>query len=120
MEQCSNLFSKVFDSGYGGCVRTCECGITHFDCYNTWDWEEGELERLQDQAKEHPDRYVEVEGSIGTMEIDNIQIVWGCSCDLAKKHERFIRNHASKLAQYLNEYATKLRKAADDIDVKGL
>lgn len=116
--QCSELFSDVFDSKYGGCIRTCECGITHFDTYNIYDWEEGELEELQQKAKDDPEHYVEIDCAVGTIEIGGIEIVYGCTCNLAKKYEDFILNYAEQLAKYLNKRATMLREKADKIEVK--
>lgn len=115
-KQCSELFSNVFDSSCGGCIRTCECGITYFDGYNIYDWEEGELEKLQQKAKEDPELYVERGCSIGTLEIGGSQIVYGCSCDLARKYENFILNHAEQLAEYLNRLAVILREKAESIE----
>ncbi len=116
-KQCSELFEKAFASDCGGCVRTCACGITHFDGYNTWDWKEGELEELQQKAKEMPDEFVEHDGSIGTIEIDNKQIVYDCVCNNARGYEDFILTHATQLAEYLNRRAKMLREKADTIEV---
>lgn len=117
-DQCSELFDKVFDSRYGGCVRTCECGITYFDSYNEWNWEDSELEKLQQKAKDDPKHYVEQNCAIGTMGIGGIEIVYGCTCDLAKRYEDFILVHAEKIAEYLNKRAVMLREKADSIEVK--
>lgn len=116
--QCSELFSDVFDSRCGGSVRVCACGITYFDNYNYCDWEGGELEELQQKAKDDPKHYTERDCSVGTMEINGIEIVHGCSCDLARKYESFILNHAVHLAEYLNKQATMLREKAEVIEVK--
>jgi len=96
----------------------CECGITRFDSYNIWDWEEGELKKLQQKAKDDPNHYVETDCAIGTIEIGNQEIVYGCTCDIARKYENFILNHARQLAEYLNKYAANLRKTAEEIEVK--
>jgi len=116
--QCSDLFLDVFDSGCGGCIRTCECGIIHFDGFNEWDWKEGELEALQEKAKKHPGRYVEKDCAIGTLSIDGIEIVYDCTCDLARKYEQFIISYGARLADYLNKRAELLRQNAEIIEVK--
>ena len=116
--QCSELFSDSFDSRCAGCIRTCECGITYFDEYNVWDWEEGELEKLQQKAKDDPEHYIGHNYSIGTIEIDGIEIVYGCTCNLARKYEDFILEHAGQIAEYLNKRAVMLREKADSIEVK--
>ncbi len=38
-KQCSEIFKKVFDSKCCGIVRTCACGITHFDTYHDEDYD---------------------------------------------------------------------------------
>lgn len=115
--QCSDRMLKAFDSGCGGCRRTCECGITYFDEVNIWDWDEGELERLQQKAKDHPDKYIGCNCSLGTLRIGGVDIVYGCSCKLARQYEDFILGHTRQLAQYLNEYAVELKEKAEEIKV---
>lgn len=115
--QCSELFSEVFSSGYAGCIRTCDCGITYFDGYNSWDWEVGELEKLRQKAKDDPHHYIEQDHSVSTIAIGETQIVHGCACDLAKRYETFILKHAVKLAKYLNKRAKMLREKAEQIEI---
>lgn len=116
---CSKLFEKIFDSHTGGCRRECVCGRTHFDISsNGWDWNKGELEELQDKAKKDSDRYVTQDGSVGTMAINDVEIVYGCPCNNAKDYENFILRHADQIKEYLNERAKILRAEADRIEMK--
>lgn len=117
-KQCSELFFDVFDSHCSGCLRTCTCGITHFDGYNVWDWEDGELEGLQKKAKEAPEHYIEHDYAVSTMEVHGVEIVDGCTCDLARRYESFILNHTKQLAAYLNKRAVALKEEAAAIEVK--
>jgi len=112
--QCSKIFEEVFDSHVGGCVRTCVCGKIYYDTYNDWDWEFGELERLEKNPNTFP-----VEYSVGTISINNEEIVIGCDCGRAKKYEDFIIQHAKQIATYLNKRADFLKEEADSIRVKG-
>ena len=116
-KQCSDLFEDVFDTCTGGCLRYCACGRTHFDPVNNYDWESGELERLEERSQKDPDQCVAHEGSIGTMSIAGLEIVHGCSCDIAARHEKFILGHASKIAEFLNRYAAELRERAGAMQV---
>ena len=119
MEQCSELFERVFDSGCGGIVRECECGITHFSdqgCDVNF-YDDGELSSLQSNAKLNPTKYIGHDHNIGTMEIGGIEIVHGCTCGKAQKYEDFILTHAQLLAEYLNERAKMLREKAESIVV---
>jgi len=115
--QASKLFDDIFASGCGGCERTCACGIHWFDIQDGWDWEEGELEDLKKKAAEDPEKYKESDGSVGTVEIDDQEIVYGCTCDYAWKYEQFIISHGRQIARYLNERAKALRETAEAIEV---
>ena len=116
-EQCTALFAEVFSSHCCGCIRTCHCGITHFDTTNTWDWGDGELVEMLAKAKAAPAKYVESDGAVRCIEIAGIEIVEGCTCDTAAKYERFILAHAELLSEYLRKHAKELREHADKIDV---
>jgi hypothetical protein len=113
-QQCSAEFSEAFDSHVGGCRRECECGRTHFDGYNQGiTWEEGELEKLRELAATQPDKYIESDGSVGTMEINGVEIVWGCSCDLARKYEAFLVSHARQITAFLRGRSKRLREESE-------
>jgi len=116
--QCSNLFLKVFDSHTGGCVRECSCGRTHFDISdNGWTWGDGELERLKEKASIFPECYIEVDGTVSTMNVGGEEIVEGCKCKKAKEYESFIRDNAVQIKEYLQEWSKALREKADKIDI---
>ena len=117
MNQCSDLFSEVFDSHCSGIVRTCSCGKTFYNADASNLFDDGEFEDLERKSKQNPDSFIGVNGNVYTMEIDGKQIVYGCSCDTAKRYESFILNHSIKLAQYLKKYAVQLREKADMVDV---
>lgn len=114
--QCSPIFSEVFDSHCAGPVRDCVCGITHFDTCNNYDWEDGELEGLIEKAETQPDKYRASDGAVGTIEINGIEIVWGCTCDKAKKYETFLIEEGPRIIEYLRRRAAALRDKADSID----
>jgi hypothetical protein len=119
-DQCSELFERVFDSNHGGCVIDCACGRVHFDGIpeGGWSWEPGELEELIRKAGEIPDKYVQHDGTVGSMNISGAEIVYGCSCDLARKFEANIIANAERIAEYLNKRAAAMREKADKIEVK--
>jgi len=116
--QCSSIFEDVFNSNTGGICRDCACGKTYFNGDDASDFDEGELEALREKAKAQPDKYIEQQHTVSTMEIDNVEIVYGCTCDTARKYEKFIIQHGAQLATYLNMRAKELRSRADAIDVK--
>ncbi len=116
-KQCSDIFAEVFDSHSSGIVRTCHCGRTFFDQTDECGWEEGELEDLLEKSARYPNQYIPIDNTVWCMKIDNIEIVYGCECETAKKYENFIRNNAKKLSEYLRSYAKALREKADMVDV---
>ncbi len=40
-------FERAFHAGTSGCTRACNCGRVFYDVENSYDWEDGELERLE-------------------------------------------------------------------------
>ena len=116
-KQCSDIFSEVFDSHCGGLVRTCHCGRTVFNRMEEIGWEKGELEELMEKWERYPDLYIPTSNTVYTMNIDGIEIVYGCTCDTAKKYETFILDNAMKIAEYLKKYSKRLRMKADMVEV---
>ncbi len=116
-KQASGLFNNIFDSGTGGCLRTCHCGITWFDTYNIHDWDEGELEKYITLEKANPEKYKEKDCAIGTISINDVEIVYECTCDLAFNYELFIKVHARQLAEYLNKTAENFRALSNAVRV---
>ena len=113
-KQCSEIFEEVFDSRVSGCVRTCVCGRIYYDIANDdWDWKPGELEALDKNPKATP-----VEYAVGTISINDEEIVMGCDCGRAKRYEEFILQHAEQLAEYLNRRSEALKEQAELIKVK--
>jgi Zn-finger nucleic acid-binding protein len=92
--------------------------MTWFDPSRDWDWEEGELEKLLENEKGHPDRYRTMDHSVGTMKINGKEIVTGCGCDHARAYEAFLIDDAERIAEYLNRRGQELREQADKITVK--
>ena len=119
MSNTSELFENIFMSNTSGCLRTCECGRTYFDGYDgTVDWEDGELEDLQEGARLNPDTCIETDHSITTIEINGKEFVVGCSCKEVDKYENFINQHARQIAEYLNKTADEMEQEAKIIRVK--
>jgi len=88
-------------------VATCDfCSRTHYGDGLGGDWEPGERERLEQNAKERPDWYVDSgDHSIGIGWIDGRQWVYDCPCNAISKYESFIWNNRHLIAKYLSEKA---------------
>lgn len=111
-EAVSEEFERAFSSHSSGCRLTCNCGITHFDTENRWDWEEGELLSLQEHAQTSPNEYQSQPNAIGTYILYDKEIVMGCPCNFGRAYEDFIIKHARQIAEYLNSRAKRI---ADEV-----
>lgn len=111
-------FENAFSSGSGGCVRDCICGIVHFDYYNSWDWEDEELEALQEKAAKDPEKYIGHNYSISTYIVSGREIVMGCPCNFGGPYEEFILEHAAQIAAYLNSRSETLSRQAQAMVVR--
>ena len=69
------LFARAFSSGGCGCVRACHCGRIFYDGLNSYDWEEGELERLQANVNAECHDY-----SINTIYLAGNEYCMDCDC----------------------------------------
>ncbi len=112
MDGNTEEFELSFNSGCSGCRRECECGRVHFDTYNRYDWEEGELARLEELAAAEPAKYIAHDHSIGVMEMAGLSVVMGCPCKKLVPYERFLRGHAHGIADYLKRRAALMEKDA--------
>ena len=112
----SKIFEHAFDSMCGSLSHDCECGAVHFDGYNDYDWEEGELESLRERAKTDK-KYIEHDHSIGWMEIGGCDFVYDCPCSKADQYEKFISSHGSQIATYLNALAKEKKEEADNMTI---
>lgn len=45
------LFERAFSAHASSCRRTCKCGKEFYDAVNSYSWEDGELERLEEDPK---------------------------------------------------------------------
>lgn len=103
-------FERAFSSHTSGCVRTCDCGRTFYDCENSYDWDKGELEKLQKDKKATP-----VEYSVGTLILDGKELCMDCDC----WHERaghimaFMDRYDHQIAEWLTLEKKRKQRMAD-------
>ena len=117
MEEHSPLFESIFKSNTSGCFKECDCGRVTFDCEGDWDWEEGELEGLIKHSQKDPDQCISVDYAVSSLIIDGHEIVIGCPCKTVLKYELFIRNEATKIAEFLNALSQQKKAYAAGIFV---
>ena len=97
----------------------CElCGRTNF-CEGDWQhFEEGELEKLRQNAEEKPDEYFEHVDcdSISWGTIDGKQAVIGCPCNKLYLYEKLLWNSRYIIADYFGAVAEKLKKETQQVE----
>lgn len=122
----SELFVEAFRAGIGTTEAICElCGRHVFASGpQTLGYNEGELERLQESAKQRPEKYVEWGDCDGISlgRIDGRQFVIGCCPENLRRYEDWILEHRRKIAEYLKARAKeRLEDAQRDAEaVEGL
>jgi len=87
----------------GGSQATCElCGRYHFASAAGYDFLDGELARLDAQAQEKPDQFIDhLADSVSWAYLSGRQVVVGCPCGEARKWEKFIVDHRELITHYL-------------------
>jgi len=110
----SDIFIEtVTDSS--GIVATCElCGRTLFeDDERAGDWNDGELERLRQRAKEEPDKVIPMD-IVRTGEIGGKHVITNCPCHGLRGYENFIWAHRHIIARYIAKKTEEIARAAYD------
>jgi len=90
-------FEQAFSTHGSAAVEDCHCGKTFFNPDGGWDWEPGELERLQASDATHLPYGVE------TIQAEGRRYVTDCDCwqERAKLLMAWIDGHGSRIAEYL-------------------
>lgn len=108
------IFLRAFSAHTAGRVRTCDCGITYFDGFNSYDWEDGELEKLQAYPNAEELGYAP-----GDIRFEGHEYVDACTCwhERAFKIMRWMDGHAQSIAEYLTLRKERLQRLANDAPV---
>lgn len=115
----SEGWEQAFGSNTSGCYRVCEgCDRVYFDSFGSWDWEDGELEALKENAKKTPDKYIECDYSISTYFVCGKEIVTGCACNYGAPYEQWVQRNAVRIAAYLKLLANEFEARADELRQK--
>ncbi len=101
-------FERAFTSSLAGCVRTCVCGRTFYDWCNSYDWEEGEKEKLEADPKA-----TGVDYSVETIIFEGKEYCSDCDCwhERARKLIAWMEQHDHRIAAWLT--LEKQRKQAE-------
>lgn len=91
-------FIAAFRLRSGGCVRDCRCGLIYFhDDEYDWDWEDGELEKLQENSAAFGRGH-----SISEIDVGGITYCLECDCwhQAARDYMKFFHNYKHQIAEY--------------------
>lgn len=102
-------FETAFNEKVGSCNAVCACGRTFYNHPGGWDWEDGELERL-----EKDESATCLQWSVGFVRFEGETYVIDCDCwhKRAKRMMAFIDSHGHQIAEYLRiEKERKLKEA---------
>ena len=70
------IFEEAFrDKGFTGSRRDCACGNIFYNSEGGWDWEDGELEGLDQNIKA-----TDVDYSVGTITFEGKEYCLDCTC----------------------------------------
>lgn len=92
-------FVLAFSSHVSGSVRDCACGRTFYNPdTRSWDWEDGELDDLNNDATATP-----VDWSVGTIFLEGQEFVTDCDCwrKRAARIVRWMQTHDHAIAEWL-------------------
>lgn len=90
-------FEKAFSDHASGCLLQCNCGRVFYDTVNNYDWEEGELERLDADSNA-----TGLPHSCGHIGFEGRRYCDGCNCwhDRALKIMEFLDAHDVQIAEW--------------------
>lgn len=116
MSKNLDLFEEAFDAGFGSCYRMCHCGKAFYNSDGGWDFEPGELERLDKDANA-----TDLPHSVGFIYCGDRECVPDCDCwhDYAKRVIAFLEHNATFVANYLTLVKKRKQAEADSFPVVG-
>ena len=111
-------FEKAFNTSSGSCCLVCECGkVFYNDTFDSgWDWEDGELEELQN----NPDA-TNLDWSVGGVIFGGTEYVIDCNCwhEKAKDFMDFLDKNKNSIAEYFKQEKKRLLGESNAIpDIK--
>lgn len=96
----SEEFIEAFRDNTAGLVRECGfCGRLYFG--TNGDYEKGEREGYEAEAKKNPDKFIAVEDFSRVMTLSGKEWVLDCPCNAARPYEDFIWANRHQIVKYL-------------------
>jgi hypothetical protein len=115
-EPASEMFHRAFSDSSSLAIDCEFCGRTFFK--SGGDYDDGELEKLQANAKANPDKYVETDDYTSWYYLSGKQCVAECPCNAARHYENFIWRYRRQISTYLKLRAEgELRLAQHEANI---
>jgi hypothetical protein len=117
-----NLYDIFVDtiehsSGSGSIRATCHCGKTYFSDHG--DYEEGELEELNEKMKKEPIRYECGDWDcVSTIDFNACTFVKGCSCKWEDRYARFLYHEMDIIVDFYKRLKKATVKEAFELSKK--
>lgn len=110
MTQLDN-FEEAFHSHLCGCVRTCACERVFYHNCKDYDWEEGELEELNNSCEAYALPY-----PVETFYFDGKEYCYDCECWKGRINNfiQFVDKHLHQIVEYINLEKERKQKIADN------
>jgi len=116
-EQVSNEFFMAFTGAGSYVSETCGfCGRVHFVNRDSegGNYEEGHYEDLLARMEREPEKYVMHTDAISYGYLAGVLFIPECPCNGGTRYEKFIINHASQIADFMQAMAERKQKEADE------
>ena len=110
----SDEFLNAISTHTSSITGECDfCGRFYYSFNDgSYDYEYGEFEKYAQLAKENPDKYIMVDGSVCDTFIDGRTYIWGCECNEVRRYEEWVWSHREILMDYLRRRTEKELKEA--------
>ena len=98
----SEEFLKAISAHMSSITGECDfCGRFYYTVNDgSYDYEYGEFDRYEAQAKENPDKYICVEGSVPKTMIDGKTYIRDCECNGVRRYEDWVWSHREIILDY--------------------
>ncbi|MCK5614022.1 hypothetical protein KAR91_69810 [Candidatus Pacearchaeota archaeon] len=111
-------FKEAFRSGTSGCIRVCHCETTYYNSGDQWTFEDGELEKLQNDRSA-----IELDNGVYTVFFDGKEFITDCDCwhERAEHIMEYFDSYMNQIAEYFKLEKKRIQREANQIpDIQGV
>ena len=108
----SDAFIEAFSQGSSPVLQCQLCTRVLYNSTGEYMDEENELQNLEKEYEENPEKYIPIDHQIHQGTIEGNQVLMECPCNGIRLFENFIWNNSKRISQYLCERSDKEFKYA--------